>query len=209
MPGGPTGQGWYQSGQPSTQGTVNSAGTFEPDVADVGGERLNPFADGNEEWGFVQIGDVEVPGVVQSIDGADKPEEWQVQKGSKESNASTTWKGNKLAESIKIVTKLFDADSFERYYVLRDALRPKIGEKPPAHVIFNGSINFNGITRVSVKNIGAPKYERSSGCWTGEIELIEFNPPKPANTGKPKKGPDPNQDVKNELDQVVAEAKAL
>lgn len=209
MPGS-TGAGWYQTGQQSSKGTLTESGGFEPDVAPVGGERLNPFADGNEEWGWIEIGGVEVPGVVQSIDGAEKPDEWQVQKGTKESNASTDWKGTKLAESIKIVTALFDANSFEQYYVLRDTLRPKLGEKPPALTIFHGAINFNGITRVSVKNIGAPKWQRAGGYWTGEIELIEFSPPKPANTGKPKgKGKDPNADVKAELDAVVKEAGAL
>lgn len=208
MPG-PTGAGWYQTGEPSSKGTVNEAGTFEPsgDAIPVGSP-LNPFIDASQ-WGRVRLDGVEIPGVIQSIDGADKPEEWQVQKGTKESNASTTWKGTKLAESIKIVTKLHNQESFAGYYVIRDALRPKIGELPPARVIENPAINFNSITRVAVKNVAAPKFDRAGGCWIGEIELIEFSPPKPANTGKPKNKNDPNADVKKELDAVVKEASAL
>lgn len=209
MPG-PTGAGWYEPDKKTSQGTVNSAGTFEPSGSPIAaGSQLNPFVDA-APWGQVRISGVPIPGVIQSIDGADKPEEWQVQKGTKESNAATVWKGNKLAESIKVITKLHSSEAFAGYYTVRDALRPKVGEKPPAHTIENPAINFNGITRVSVKNVAAPKFDRAGGCWLGEIELIEFNPPKPANSGKPKgKGPDPNQDVKNELDKVTKEAAAL
>jgi len=209
MPPGPNGAGWYQAKEPSPHGTVNEAGTFEPSGTDIPvNSPLNPFVDASP-WGHVFVDDIEIPGIVQSIDGADKPEEWQVQAGTKESNASTTWKSSKLAESIKITTKLPNAEAFAGYYVLRDKLRPKIGERPPAHVITHPAINFNGIVRVSVKNVAAPKWDRGSGAWLGEIELIEFNPPKPANSGKPKKGKDPNADVKAELDAVTKEAAAL
>jgi hypothetical protein len=209
MPG-PTGAGWYQTGQPSSQGTVNEAGTFEPSGAPIPvGSPLNPFIDASP-WGQVRISGILIPGVIQDVDGADKPEEWQVQKGTKESNASTDWKGTKLAESIKITTKLHNAESFAAYYVIRDTLRPKITERPPVHVVENPSINFNNIVRVSIKNISPPKWQAGGGYWLGSVELIEFNPSKPANTGKPKgKGKDPNADVKNELDAVVKEAGAL
>lgn len=200
-------------------GTVQETGQFTPTVGGIPpGSRLNPFVDPGP-WGFVDVGGVRIPGVVTSIDGCGKPEEWEVQKGTKENNASTTWKGTKLAESIKIVTSLMTAQSFDAYYLLRDTLRPKVGERPPALEIVSPIVNFNGISRVSVKDVLPPKHVPGGNYWTGEIELIEFSPPKPADTGKPKGGsgaggsgngqPDPNADAKAELDAAVAEAKAL
>jgi hypothetical protein len=198
-------------------GTVSpETGTFTPSVDPIPtASRMNPYVD-SSPWGFVDVGGLRLPGVVLTVDGADKPEEWQVQKGTSSNNASTVWKGTKLAESIKVVLALHDAPSFDAYYQARDLLRPKIGTKPPAHSIANPAINFNGITRVSIKNIGAPKWVSSGGYWTGEVELIEFNPEKPANAGSPKasaagakNAPDANADVKAGLDATVAEAGQL
>jgi hypothetical protein len=146
-------------------------------------DRLNPFVfDG--QWGQVVVGGVTLPGVVTSIDGANKPEEWNVQKGTGSSGATTVWKGTKLAEDIKIAIALHDGVSFDDYYTLRDTLRPKLGKKPPSLSIVSPVINFNGITRVACKDISAPKWEPSGGYWTGEISLIEYNPSKPTNTGR-------------------------
>lgn len=176
---------------------------------------LNPFVDPSP-WGVVDIGGMRVPGVVLSIDGHEKPEKWNVQEPTEKSGATTVWKGTKLADSIKIVTAITNAEAFAAYVVLRDTLRPKLGTKPPSHVIVHPAVNFSGITRVSCGNVGPPKWVASGGYWTGEITLVEYNPPKPTNTGvasAPKPGgagaTDPNADVKAELAAVVAEVRKL
>lgn len=143
---------------------------------------LNPYRDPGP-WGTVIIGGARVPGVVESIDGANRPEEWQVQKPTEKSGATTVWKGTNIATSIKIVTALPDAKSVDDYYALRRVLRPKQGEKPPSHSITNAAINFSEITVIACRDILPPKWERNGGYWKGEIDLIDFSPPKPAKTG--------------------------
>lgn len=143
---------------------------------------LNPYED-SSPWRVIDIGGLRVPGVVQSIDGHEKPETWDVNKGTEKSGATIVWKGTGLASSIKIVTALHDASSFAAYYALRDALRPKLGTKPPSLLIVNPALNFAGITRVACVNVGSPRWVASGGYWTGEITVIEYAPEKPANTG--------------------------
>ncbi len=161
-------------------GTVDAPGTFTPGPT-AQGANLNPYVDPGP-WGFVEIGGYRLLGVVRSIDGAEKPEEWNYAKGTASSGATSTWKGTKLAESIKIALEAPSFASFEGLYTLRDTLRPKIGNKPPALTITNAIINFNGITRVASVNIGQPK-PVAGLSWQIEIILSEFNPPKPANVG--------------------------
>lgn len=145
-------------------------------------QRPNPFVNPGP-WGKVYIGGALIPGTIESINGARKPEEWDHQKPTEKSNASSVWKGTANAKSIKIKTKLLDQQQFDAYYDLRDTLRPKQGTKPPALAIVNPKIQFNGITRVAEVDIGDPDWNPSGGYWVAEIEVCEFNPPKKANTG--------------------------
>ncbi len=216
MPG--PGADFFEVGKSSGQGTVSpTTGTFTPssdvDAVQVN-DNLNPYIDAGP-WGRVEISGMPLPGIIQSIDGADKPEDWSVQKGTAKSNATTVWKGTKLAESIKIMTALTNAEAFAQYYDIRNLLRPKIGVKPPSLLISSPVLNFSGITRIAIKNILPPKWVSGAGYWTGEIELIEFNPEKPANTGpaggakawtEGTNSSDPNKDVKSALQKALDEA---
>ena len=93
--------------------------------------RLNPY-DSYKEWGKVTVGGILIPGIILSIDGHEKPEEWIIQKGMEVSHAYTIWRGTKLAESIKIVTNLYNRAEFNKYHDLKTVLRPKLGSKPPS-----------------------------------------------------------------------------
>lgn len=196
----------------SGKGTVSSVGTFTS--ASPPSPRPNPFTD-STPWGIVKIGGFTVPGIVKSIDGHEKPEEWTVQKATSSNNATTVWKGTKLAEAIKILTQFGNGPAFAKYYELRDLLRPKIGTKPPSHVIENPAINFVGVTRISNVNVGPPKFVEQGRYWTGEITVIEYNPSAPASTGpagaaKAKADePDPNADLKAFIDAKMQEASRL
>ena len=208
--------------EPST-GTVDAAGTFSPDdYYNRSITPLNPYIS-HTEWGLVMIGDNPVPGIVTAIEGASKPEEWSVQKGTSASNATTVWKGTKLAEAIKITTNLFDVLQVDAYYVLRDQLRPKLGTLPPSWIVINAHINWVGITRVAVVDITPPKWMGTSNSWEGTVTLIEYNPSKPAKAGpagaaKAGNGggqgtannspPSANQQAADEFKQAVAAAKA-
>ncbi len=61
--------------------------------------QLNPYRDPTP-WGTVRIGGLAIPGTILSIDGAERPEEWDVQKPTEKSGATTVWKGTKVADAI-------------------------------------------------------------------------------------------------------------
>lgn len=171
--------------------------------------RPNPYR-APKEWGTVIIGGVLIPGVVLSIDGAEKPEEWVIQKGLYVSHAVTIWRGTKLAESIKILMNLHNEVEFDKYHDVKNVLRPKLGGKPPALPIVNAGINFGGITRVSVRLPGTPK-PASGLSWTAEIDVIEFNPPRQAPVGPadPPKTKSENDILAEQLAEVTAQARKL
>lgn len=196
----------------ATPGSITSAaGGFAAGSSQ--GARLNPFIDPGP-WKSIVLGGLTLPGIVHSVDGAEHPENWSVQMGISVSGAVTVWRGTTIAESIKVLLKLHNAAAFAGYYDARDVLRPKLGKKPPALTIVNPTINFNGITRVSCKNVGQPKWVEQGGYWTGELTLIEYRPPKPipAGTVEPPKptAEDPaNVAAEQELRRALNEAKSL
>ncbi|HMI84869.1 MAG TPA: hypothetical protein VK550_12300 [Polyangiaceae bacterium] len=171
--------------------------------------RLNPY-DSFKEWGTITVGGVLIPGIITSIDGHEKPELWIIQKGIEVSHAITVWRGTQLAESIKIVTNLYNRAEFDKYYDVATALRPKLGKKPPSLGIVNAAINFSGIMRVSVRLPGPPK-PAAGLSWTAEIDLIEFNPPRLAKVGPadPPKTLTENDLLAKELAETVAQARKL
>lgn len=193
----------------ASAGALNTrTGAFTPAVV-VPGPRINPF-DTPGPWGRVAVGGVDL-GLVRSVGGANKPDEWTVQKGTSSSNATTVWKGVTLAEEIAIEIALFDATSFANYFTVRDTLRPSIGAKPPSFIITNAAINFSGITRVSVKDVETPVWVEAGGYWKGVVKLIEFNPSKPAAAGpadpiKFRAQPSANEAAAAELQRSINDA---
>lgn len=171
--------------------------------------RLNAY-DFPKEWGTITVAGVLVPGIVLSIDGHEKPEEWIIQKGIEVSHAVTVWRGTKLAESIKVVTNLYNRAEFNKYLDFAKVVRPKIGKKPPSLAIVNAAINFSGITRVSIRLPGPPKPAKGLS-WTAEIDLIEFNPPRLAKVGPadPPKAKTENDILADQLAEAVAQARKL
>jgi hypothetical protein len=183
----------------------------------------NPFVNATP-WGVVEIGGLRLPGVVLSINGADTPEEWNVQKPTEKEGATTVWKGTTIAESIDIELALATRKAFDAYYETRDALRPKRGTKPPTLSIINPAINFTGVTRVSCRNVAPPKWVSSGGYWLGKVTVLEYRPPKPANTGASTGGgngstggagggakdkPDPDADLQTKVKNLTNQAKNL
>lgn len=207
--------------QPWGSGTVDQAsGEFTQATAPVASSNLNPYID-PDPWGVVILGGLQVCGIITAIDGHSKPEEWNVQKGTSSSGATTVWKGTKLAEAIKITVALVDAEMFENYYAVRDTLRPKLGTKPPSLTIVNAAINAVGITRVACVDISAPR-PAAGLSWSYEITLIEYNPTAPAKAGPAgaakggaagaaggAAGPTENDKAAAELAAAVEKAKAL
>lgn len=166
----------------------------------------NPYRDAFP-WGNIVIGQLLMPGIIESIDGCSKPHRWVFQMGLAVSNSVSIWRGQKLAESIKIITRLSSLEEFDEAYGFRDALQPKPRRKPPVLPIFNGQFGFVGIQRISVANIEPPK--PAGGCsWSWPIELIEFNPMKPVPVGPadPPKAESENDRKEKEFSNLWREA---
>jgi hypothetical protein len=175
---------------------------------------LNPYRD-NSPFGTGKIGGVPIAGVIQSINGAEKPEEWTFQKGTGGNNAVSVWKGTKLAEGIEIVVSLFGIEQYDAHELLRRTLRPKLGQKPPSLPIENGIINAAGV--VLVVCISAPPaiWIRAGGFWQATIKLAEYNEPKAANTGRAgpasftQGGTPPKTAGEKQLSEILDEAAKL
>lgn len=150
----------------------------------------NPYA--GDLWGPVTIGIIDLPGIIEEIDGCKTPEEWTQQKGTNGNFATSVWKGSKLAEGIKIkmhlvrrggMTAMQHKATFDAIYPVRDALRPKRGNKPPSLRIKNHAINFVGVNFVVIAGMEPPKWRRSGNSWEWDLEVNEYNPGVSANTG--------------------------
>ncbi len=176
---------------------------------------LNPYLD-RGPWGRIQFDDFDpFPAILQSVDGFEKPEDWNGQKGTGSSGATNVWKGTKLAEGGKVVFVANDASQFDQFYKLRDKLRPSPGKKPPSVAVANAFINFNGITRIAQALIGQPKWqEGAKNNYSIEITLTEYDPSKNANTGaasptKWKDQPTANDEAEAELQKAINAAKSV
>jgi hypothetical protein len=167
----------------------------------------NPYR-APKDFGFITIGGFTVPGVVQSINGADKPEVFLVQMGIQVSHGILLWRGTKLAEEIIITTNLPNAAAYDAYVDLRNKLRPKIGKKPPSFSIANAIINFAKIQRVTCRDMKAP-VPTEGLSWLGEINLAEYSPPRPANIGPadPPKAETENDRLAARVETLVTESK--
>lgn len=132
---------------------------------------------------IVKLSGADMPGAVVSIKGANREFDWNVQKGTGSSGASTIFKGAKIAEKIEIVTKYTTQEELDAIVAHRAYIAPaKIGGKPPTFTIENSLINFNKIERVSISIIGQPEITPGLGrtvTWT----FIEYQPSAPAKTG--------------------------
>lgn len=172
---------------------------------------LNPYIDPGP-FGRCTIGGAEL-GVIVSIDGAEKPEDWTFQKGTSGNNAVSIWNGTKLAENIVLKIKLYNSAQYAQHEVVRRTLRPKAGEKPPSLPIVNGIINGEGIVTVARRSAPPAVWVQAGNYWIATVTLCEFNETRPAKAGKaggaqyeqtPKKTA-----AEREFEQLAKEAAAL
>ena len=152
------------------------------------------------------IGGVYVPGIILSIDGANKPERWVFQMGLTVSNSVSIWRGTMLAENMEIISRVYSEATYQAACRYRDTLRPKLGRKPPSLIAVNGVLNWAGITRVSTRNIfirPAPGL-----AWDVYTQLCEFNPMKMAKVGPadPPKKETANDRLAKEFSRLMDEA---
>lgn len=162
---------------------------------------LNPY-DQSGPWGTVIFRvsgkPKRVPGIIQSIDGYRTPEEWLIQKPINASNAITVWRGRNLAESMVLISNLYDKESFDDWRALRTALLPADPRKAPAIVyVLCPQLNMGGINRVGIRYVDPPK-PAPQKSWTGELALIQYRPRRLAKVGPPDAPPaDSAQTIEN------------
>ncbi len=200
-----TGQGaqWTGAGGPGKPNTGTP-------VAPPPGPVVNPYDDPGP-FGEIFVDSKQWPGTVTALDGCETAEEWAVQKGTSGNFATTVWRGAKLAESIKVTTKIYGRESYALICAFRDFLRPKRGQKPPSKTITNPQINWGGITRIGIKSMPFPKWQDPGGYWLFEWELIEYNPAKaapagPSDPAKPPGQPSPKDEGESQLKKILDEA---
>jgi hypothetical protein len=142
---------------------------------------LNPF-DHQGAYGQMALAGIPLPGVVIEITGADRKWSFDKQKAVNNSGASLNYKGEELADSIKVKCSLTTASHFVDLDAARKALATPKGQKPIARDVKNAILNNQGIKAVQIKQIGQETYA-GAGQWTVEWELAEYNPPSPTATG--------------------------
>lgn len=145
--------------------------------------RTNPYDD-PDGWGTITLaGSINFPGIITDITGADREWEWDVKKGTGKKGATATSKGEKVVEALKITCQCPRRSDFDELFAFRDAVCPPSGEKPATFSIQNQVINFNKITRVSIKKFGQPKPDAKGNKWSCEFDFIENNPSSATKTG--------------------------
>jgi hypothetical protein len=132
---------------------------------------------------IVKLGGIVLPGLVQSIKGANRKFIWEKQKGTASSGATIIYKGTDIAESIEIVTFAPTLAMQEASVKWNAYVTPaKIGGQPATFQIENVLIEFNKITRVSIAEVKQPDETKDQNVvfvWL----LTEYSPPAPAKTG--------------------------
>ncbi len=135
-----------------------------------------------EPW-IVKLGGILLPGIVQTIKGANRKFIWEKQKGTASSGATIIFKGADIAESIEVMAYAPTLAMQEASKKWRAYIAPaKIGGKPPTFAIENVLIEFNGIARVSIAEIAQPEVMKDQNAvfvW----RFTEYLPPAPAKTG--------------------------
>jgi hypothetical protein len=145
------------------------------------GDDPNPFLDPGP-FGEVRIQDILIECTLTEVDGATKPEDWNLQKGTKSKGSTASWKGTKSAETLKLKFKAHDGPSFQAMTDMLALVRPKLGDKPPSLHIDNAIINWGGIHIIALKQPPSPKHDKSN-AWEFEWEFIENDPSKEVATG--------------------------
>lgn len=165
----------------------------------------NPF-DSPDLWGAVLLSGRALPGIILSVDGAIRPYEWQISKGIGSTGATSTFRGEGLAESIKIVLAAHKRSDFADLASMRKYIAPRKGVRPPSFAVKNPIINFNEINKVSIKEIGQPKYAGKGCYWTLELEFLEYRPPVPITPGPAEPAKIPNDPQPKDAAEATMQA---
>jgi hypothetical protein len=172
-----------------------------------------------ELYNVIELGGVKSPGIV-TLSGHDRNEKWDVKGADGVGGASTTYKGEEIAQFQASFYLVYDPvlalnefAAWESFAALIRSSLPPSG-KPKALAIYHPDLAANDIKSVCKASIGGMSHDGKGGA-TVVVKLLEFRPPKkkkssgspvPAKTAPTK--PDPNADLKAEIDALLKQAQA-
>lgn len=133
-------------------------------------------------FGKMTLGSFPMPGIITEIDGCDREYEWQEQKAVGQGGATTVFRGEKIAGSIKVKCLLVTVQHFLDLATLRTGVMPPRGKKPAALDVDNEHFLANHIRSVALKKFPQVKWE-GNGTWSVTFEFTEHYPPRPAAVG--------------------------
>lgn len=172
----------------------------------------NPI-DNEELYDRIELAGVRSPGFV-TLSGHDRKQTWDIKNADGVGGARTTYKGEQVAQFrasfYLIKDPVLGIDDFAAWdafaVVIRTSL-PKKG-KPKALKIYHPDLAANDIKNVCQATIGGMTHDGKGGA-TVVVEFLEYRPPKPAVVTVPSplaKPPDPNADLKAQIDSLMKEA---
>jgi hypothetical protein len=174
----------------------------------------NPF-DNEVLYDSILLASKRSPGFV-TLSGHDRNQKWDVKDADGSGGASTTYKGEQVAQftaSFYLVKDpVLGLDEFADWETfvatIRSALPAK--GKPKALDIYHPDLAANDIKSVCPASIGGMSHDGKGGA-TVAVKFIEFRPPKKKG-GAPAgsvatKPPDPNADLKAQIDALLTEAR--
>lgn len=168
---------------------------------------INPL-DHDEVYSSIVLGGQRSPGVVK-LSGHDRKIGWDVKKGKGQSGASMT---RTSEDPIEFTCEFYlaDQDDFDAWPAFDGLIRSTVsGATPKALDIYHPDLVMNHISSVVLSSFGGVVHDGKGG-QTITVKLIEYKPPKPkggspsgSKTNAKPKGPDPNQDLLDEIAKLT------
>ena len=175
----------------------------------------NPI-DNEDLYDSVQIDGEKSPGFV-TLSGHDRNEKWDVKESDGHAGASSTYKGENItqfqASFYLVKDPVLGVDEFAEWDAYSAKLRAALptSGSPKALLIYHPDLLANGITVVQIAGIGGMQHDGKGGA-TVVVKFLEYRPVKKkggtAKGAKPSPArPDPNADLKKELDGLLTQAR--
>jgi hypothetical protein len=174
----------------------------------------NPI-DNETLYDSILLANVRSPGFV-TLSGHDRNEKWDVKDADGSGGASTTYKGEQIAQftaSFYLVKDpVLDLDEFDEWNTFAAIIRSSLPNKgkPKALDIYHPDLAANDIKSVCHASIGGMVHDGKGGA-TVAVKFIEFRPAKKKggspSGSKSSPKPDPNADLKAQVAALLEEAK--
>lgn len=154
------------------------------------------------------------PGLV-TLDGHDRNEKWDIKSADGAGGARTTYKGEEItqfsASFYLVKDPILGIDEFAAWESFAAIIRKSLAnpKKPTALKIYHPDLAANDIKTISYATFGGMKHDGKGGA-TVVVKFLEYRPAKKKGGSplpKPLEKPDPNADLKKQLEDLLAEAK--